>query len=605
MLGRACSADCRDWLALDAQNWRPTFVWVVVVALLATTLLGGCGEALSNDPKNLFAQAEPATVIVLAEVSAHISTPSDWIFNEPKIRDALSAQGITESSPEWSSAHFDLVFNNPIEYLDPDYSVAPAETDTSSSWSGSGFIADPDGYVVTNAHVAAPPDDEVKAGLVEQGLQKFIERDVALWAKKGYSEDRLKRLAAADEQWMAHYLKVTNQVKTISVVMGANVQGTDVAPKTITADVVTAGEQIPGKDVAIIKIEGKNYPTAPLGDDSQLNVGDKLYVIGYPGVASGGVNQLISPKSITEPTFTTGVVSAKKQATQGYQVLQTDAAVTHGNSGGPVLNSQGQVVGIATFGAVDPSTGQTVQGYNFIMPSTLVKQFLDRSGAHPAQGEFTKLYAQGLAQEASNQYRAASATFQQIAKLSPGNPYVQQHVSQDEAAVAAGKDRTFGIAPMIALAAVFMLVVAIGMVIVFRGRGRKAAQPIPVQAAVIAPQEHQQLAEAPGAPVVGEGTVAAAPGKETVTLWVTTPSGTHQVVVGLPAIIGQGADSEVVLDDPDVGVHHAQIARVDGVLEVIDLGSQTGIQVNGSPVPSAALQHGDRIKLGHSEISLG
>ena len=603
------------------RNRRLILVWALVLALFVAPLLSGCGTAaLSNDPKNLFAQVEPATVMVQVEVSAHISTPSAWIFNQSKIRDALYAKGLTESSSNWNTERFDLVFNNPIEYLDPDYSAAPAETDATSGWWGSGFIADPNGYIVTNAHVAAPPADEIKSGLVSQGLQKFIDQDVAAWQAKGYTTDELKLLANADQEWMTHYLTVTNQTKTISVVMGANIQGADVAPKLITADVVTAGEQVPGKDIAVIKIEGQNYPTVPIGDDTQSNVGDKVYVVGYPGVAEGGVNKLISTKSVTEPTFTSGVVSAKKQATQGYQVIQTDAAITHGNSGGPVLNSQGQVIGVATFLSIDPSTGQAVQGFNFIMPSTLIKQFLDRSGAHPGEGQFTKLYTQGLAQEASSQYSAAKASFQQIEQLSPGNPYVQAHVSQDVAAIGGGKDKSVDVMPMIGIGVVVLLVVGAGLAILVVARRKKGPQPIPAQGAVVAtqyppsigPQTSTPLPPASGYPPGEPGPAAPVsvtpvaplspePGS-VVTVLVIAPSGTRQLEVGLPAIIGQGSDTQIVLDDPEVSPHHAAIARVNGVLEVTDLGGANGIQVNENAVAVSPLQQGDRIKLGHTEI---
>jgi S1-C subfamily serine protease len=570
--------------------------WVVVVVVMAAALLSGCAPAaLSNDPKNLFAKSEPATVIVQGQVGAHVSVPGDWTVNEPKVRAALFEKGYSEDSSEWSSARFNEIYSNPIAYLDPDYSAAPYETDATAQWWGSGFIADPNGYIVTNAHVAAPSDDDIKSDLVAQGLQEFIDKDLAMWAEKGRSAEQLKVMAAADQEWMAHYLTVSNPTKKFSVIMGANAGDKDAAPKEVTADVVAAGEAIPGKDVAIVKIEGKDYPTVPIGDDTKVEVGDKLFVIGYPGAAQGGVHQLISTKSLTEPTFTTGVLSARKQATQGFDVMQTDAAVTHGNSGGPVLNSQGEVVGIATFGSLDPSTGEEIQGYNFIMPSTLVKQFLDRSGAHPAQGEFTKLYIQGLTQEASNQFKAANTTFQQMARLSPGNPYVEQHLSENEAAIEAGKDRSFGVMPMmgvtllpmIVIGLVVLVIVVAGVVILIVATRKKPPTEAPA---------------ASDAPIAENTAVAPAPDSSVVTLLVIAPSETRQLAVGLPAIIGRGADNQVVIDDPEVSERHAAIALVDGVLEVTDLGGTNGIQVNGSTVTIAPLQRGDRIRLGQTEV---
>ncbi len=604
MSGRERSRRMPAWRRPARLFGRPVVAWASAAAVLAAALLGGCATApLSNDPKNLFARAEPATVIVQGQVSAHISTPGDWTVNEPKVRDALYAQGLTDSSPEWDSARFDVIYSNPIAYLDPDYSAAPYETDAKAGWTGSGFIADPNGYVVTNAHVAAPSDEEVKSGLVAQGLQQFIDKDVAMWAERGRTPAQLKTMAAADAEWMAHYLTVSKMTKKFSVVMGANIAGTDVTPKEITADVVAAGEAIPGKDVAIVKIEGRNYPTIPIGDDAEVNVGDKLYVIGYPGAAQGGVHQLISVESLTEPTFTSGVLSAKKRATQGFEVMQTDAAVTHGNSGGPVLDSTGKVVGLATFGSLDPSTGKEIQGYNFIMPATLVRQFLDRSGAHPAQSEFTKLYDQGLAQEASSHFKAADATFQQIERLTPGNPYVLKHVSQDEAAIAAGKDRSLDLLPMLGIGTAILIVLVGGAVAVMLVARRRATPATSAARAGPAPQE--PLPATPAA-TPDAATESAAPvseaGSERVTLLVVGPSGTRQVVVDPPAIIGQAADCEVTVDDPQMSDRHAAIARVNGVLEITDLGGANGIEVNENTVTISPLRQGDRIKLGGTEV---
>jgi ribose transport system ATP-binding protein len=68
-------------------------------------------------------------------------------------------------------------------------------------------------------------------------------------------------------------------------------------------------------------------------------------VIGYPGAAT--FNELLSAESAIEPTMTAGLVSAKKTMQGGWDVFQTDAAMTHGNSGGPVFNEKGEVIGIA------------------------------------------------------------------------------------------------------------------------------------------------------------------------------------------------------------------------------------------------------------------
>jgi serine protease Do len=95
-------------------------------------------------------------------------------------------------------------------------------------------------------------------------------------------------------------------------------------------------------DLAVLRIDGKNLPTAPLGDSRRLAVGETVIAIGNPLWIEGG------------PTVTVGVVSALRRSMEQpglpmlHDLIQTDAAINAGNSGGPLLNLAGQVVGINT-----------------------------------------------------------------------------------------------------------------------------------------------------------------------------------------------------------------------------------------------------------------
>ncbi|EXX89470.1 peptidase A2 [Paenibacillus darwinianus] len=119
-------------------------------------------------------------------------------------------------------------------------------------------------------------------------------------------------------------------------------------------------------DLAVLKIEGNNFPTIPLGDSNQINVGEWVVAIGNPN----GFDH----------TVTVGVLSAKErpisipdaQGTRNYEhLLQTDASINPGNSGGPLINLNGEVVGINT--AVSTQS----QGIGFAIPTTTIKDVLD------------------------------------------------------------------------------------------------------------------------------------------------------------------------------------------------------------------------------------
>ncbi len=112
-------------------------------------------------------------------------------------------------------------------------------------------------------------------------------------------------------------------------------------------------------DLAVLKIGGEEFPAVPLGDPSKVRVGDWVIAIGNALAMPGG------------PTVTVGVISALDRAFQVrsdyqlYGLIQTDASINQGNSGGPLLNLQGEVVGISTAIARGDSTGNTVEGIGF------------------------------------------------------------------------------------------------------------------------------------------------------------------------------------------------------------------------------------------------
>jgi serine protease Do len=126
----------------------------------------------------------------------------------------------------------------------------------------------------------------------------------------------------------------------------------------------------PTTDVAVIKIDGQNLPTVPLGNDETSRVGDWVLAIGNPlGL---------------DFTVTQGIVSAKGRGGFGglydspYAVvdyLQTDAPINPGNSGGPLVNVRGEVVGMNA--AIASPTG-TYAGYGFAIPVTLVRDVMNQ-----------------------------------------------------------------------------------------------------------------------------------------------------------------------------------------------------------------------------------
>ena len=132
----------------------------------------------------------------------------------------------------------------------------------------------------------------------------------------------------------------------------------------------------PQSDVAVIKIEGNKVPVLPLGDSSQLEVGEWVVALGNPfGL---------------QHTLTVGVVSAKGRTSLGISdyedFIQTDAAINPGNSGGPLVNLSGEVVGMNT--AIFSRSGGYM-GIGFAIPINLAKAISDQLIEH---GSVTRGY---------------------------------------------------------------------------------------------------------------------------------------------------------------------------------------------------------------------
>jgi serine protease Do len=123
----------------------------------------------------------------------------------------------------------------------------------------------------------------------------------------------------------------------------------------------------PLTDLAVIKIEGTNLPSAPLGDSTQLHPGQTVLAFGNPlgfrfTVTRGIVSALNRPNPFAADRRSPG------------QFIQTDAAINPGNSGGPLVNAHGEVVGINTF-LVSETGG--FSGMGFAIPAQIVKPTVD------------------------------------------------------------------------------------------------------------------------------------------------------------------------------------------------------------------------------------
>jgi S1-C subfamily serine protease len=128
----------------------------------------------------------------------------------------------------------------------------------------------------------------------------------------------------------------------------------------------------PQADLAVLKIDaGRELPALDLADLDEVNVGQDVIAIGFALDLTGGSGP---------PSVTRGIISALNRAIPSSGILgavQTDAAINHGNSGGPLLDYEGRVVGINTSLAPDSSTGGLAQNIGFAVGADTIGAVYD------------------------------------------------------------------------------------------------------------------------------------------------------------------------------------------------------------------------------------
>lgn len=419
--------------------YRYIAVFIVLTFILSPVVEAGSNTNATVDTRSLAMINKPGVVLIQTIYTADI-TMYEFAFDSSFETDLTNTitQWIEEGTiPNTEEAMYaamvQLMIDNMAYYA---FGTGNIYTETASTGAvGTGFIVTPDGYLITNAHVVETNEEELYLSFAMSTLENYaIEGTnsfVADMRTLGYnmSQEEVDGMLNAFYNLISYNIEINNLQTSYNCFLGNVTPGSDVSAKGVALDLRKAGESIPGKDIAILKMDKTNLPTVVLGDDSKLRTGDKVYAMGYPAAATldGALNVA---QAIQEPTLTSGIISARKEMAGGWNVLQTDAAIHGGNSGGPLFNENGEVVGINTFIMRDDVTGSQVAGMNFAIPISIAKQFLNEINITPAESKFTTQFKQAYSLFQEQKYNESLEILRGLNETNPGYPVVAELLAE-------------------------------------------------------------------------------------------------------------------------------------------------------------------------------
>lgn len=260
---------------------------------------------------------------------------------------------------------------------------------------GTGWFINPDGWVITNAHVVSPafrPSEHLRTEAQKAARPGCRVTDVKLES-------------------------------SVSVILS---NGFRLAATVAKYSPPVADDAVSGQDLALLQLEAADMPALALGDSDALKIGDRLYILGFPNVVL--THELLNASAKVEATVTSGAVSGLRQDRASQPLIQTDASAAWGTSGGPAIDEAGRVVGVLTFITPGPrEQGEIVQGFNFVIPSQAVQRFLGGTGvALDEPSRFNEAWQAALRDFFAGHHRRAEKAFTEANRLLPELPDVKR-----------------------------------------------------------------------------------------------------------------------------------------------------------------------------------
>lgn len=292
------------------------------------------------------------------------------------------------------------------------------------AFAGTGFCVNPEtGHIITAGHMVEISEADFKYDLIYTYLMNTYGSDLDVWTDDNWNW-AYENIKVEGYEGGPYDREVYVQFNNANAGIPDNPSDIDTF---IRAEVIdySGWEQ---RDIALLRIQpqtGKALSSVMIGDSSMVEIQDNLTIIGYPWTSDIGQENVLSP------TITSGSISGRLMLS-GTEVLQIQGDARPGNSGGPVLNKDGQVVGILTM--------LTDETNNYLRPSNDIKEMLNRNGVTNKLGMVDEEFKQGLVMYRLKHYSEAIEHFNAMLNLNQKHLLAQEYRSKSQEAINRGED---------------------------------------------------------------------------------------------------------------------------------------------------------------------
>ncbi|HXG59638.1 MAG TPA: trypsin-like peptidase domain-containing protein [Thermoanaerobaculia bacterium] len=449
--------------------------------------------------------------------------------------------------------------------------------ETGVGGSGSGFIIHPDGFILTSGHVVAPTRDAA-------ALRRELLRNGAIAALvRHFARDGLRALYRGEglERHIA-LVAAAGRLEGVSVVNDVELSNGERLPFRIRRYSPSLPEG--GTDLALLEVKRRNLPALRLGDSASVRVGDAIWSIGYPAVASSSdevIGGWLSRESDLEPTVNPGNITAIKTDAVKRPVFQSNVAIYRGNSGGPAVNLEGDAIAVSTWGHT------SAEQIKFLVPIEEAKNLLAAAKVPVnVEGDFNRHYRAALASAQKGKWVAAKESLESASRFFPRSPDVIRFRADIDRALATlpAWRRHPVVAGSVGAAALVAVIVALLLLLPHRRRIPKDLSATTTVETIVAPDGVAASAQS----MIGKFTILNG-----------TRAGQKLGLGGSGIRIGrESAICEIVLENPKVSRLHAEVVSIDGKVLLIDRNSSNGTYVNDQKIDRRYLKDGDIIYFG-------